>query len=250
MFFERFVTGDKSSAAYIALEKMMNNVSVGVSYADMMRKRISGALSNECHDVYYIARENDIAIARHWNGWGKHHDAIGNWGNFFVDEAYRGKGIGGRLLSLWWEDFKSEGEKPLCFLCSAATRELVSLYSRFGFRVALEGTEYGPIYMPVGDNPPSFREFYNTYYKGADRLTHAPATAEHRHEIDCLLRFALADLKIPFGIGNITSMESALLYYPERVGILLSEDNHAVGWSFDGEIQVYPAYSGEIIQEV
>ena len=73
-------------------------------------------------------------------------------------------------------------------------------------------------------------------------LYHKRATFEHRHEIDCLLRFALRDLGASFGIGECTSLESALLYYPERAGLIFSLDGHCVGWSIDGEIQTYPLY--------
>ena len=216
---------------------------MGVPYADMMRVRITGALSNECNDVYYIAHEDGRGIGRHWNGWGKHPDAIGNWGGFFVDEAYRGKGVGGNLLRLWWEDFKASREHPLCFCCTAGSKSLTQLYSRFGFVPAIEGTDRGPLYMPVGDSPATFREFYNAYYKPSDHIIRKSATVEYRNEIDCLLRFALMDLGIPFGIGDEKSMEAALLHWPERAGILFSDDGHVVGWTFDKKMQVYPLYA-------
>ena len=97
--------------------------------------------------------------------------------------------------------------------------------------------------MPIGDSPSSFREFYNSYYKPSDGIIYKRATVEYRHEIDCLLRFAFRDLGIPFGIGDVKSIESALLYHSERTGILFSDDGHVVGWSFDKKTQVYPLYS-------
>ena len=250
MIFERYITSEIKNDAYRAIYEMIKDTDKGISYADMMRLRISGAVSKECHDVYYVAYEKDVAIARHWNGWGKHRDAIGNWGNFFVNERYRGQGIGGKLLGFWWEDFSSYEERPLCFLCSAATKELTDLYSRFGFRPAIKGTDHGPLYMPIGNSPDSFDDFLESYYRESSVLIHKPASAEYRHEIDCLLRFAFYNRGESFEIDGISSFEEALLTYPTRTGILFSEDLHAVGWSFDGKIQVHPLYSTLVVKEL
>ena len=249
MIFEKHNIGEQKNAAYFALCAMMRDFDVGISYADMMRLRISGAVYGECHDVYYIAHEDGVGIGRHWNGWGKHADSIGNWGNFFVNGEHRGKGIGGKLLDLWWKDFHACEDRPLCFLCATGNKELATkVYSRFGFVPAMEGADHGPLYMPIGNAPSSFREFYRSYYKPSGRIVHKRATVEYRHEIDCLLRFAFMDLGNPFGIGDIKSIESALLYYPERAGILFSDDGHVVGWSFDKKMQVHPLYSHSVIE--
>ena len=242
MIFEKYTPDNRPCEARAALEEMMRGVDEGKSYADTIRLRLSGVLADECNDTYYLAREGESALARHWNGWGRHPDAIGNWGNFYTDAECRGRGIGGALLRFWYEDFERRDDLPLCFLCSAATPELVAWYSRFGFRVAIEGTDHGALYMPVGDSPASFREFYKSYYQPSATLSHKPATFEYRHEIDCLLRFALRDIGMEFGIGECKSIESALLYYPERVEMLFSEDGHCVGWSLDGKRQVYSIY--------
>lgn len=242
MLFEKYVAGEPKNNAFAALDAMMRGVDVGRSYADMIRYRLGGAAANECHDAYYAAHENGNAIARHWNGWGKHSHAIGNWGNFYTEETYRGKGIGGRLLKLWFEDLCQAEELPLCFLCSAGTRELTDLYRRFGFRPAIEGTDHGPLYMPVGDSPATFKEFYEGYYAPSDVLYHRSATIGYRHEIDCLLRFVYRDMGLPFGVGGLKSVEEGLLYCPERCGMLFSKDGRCVGWSVDGNIQVHPMY--------
>lgn len=242
MLFEKYVAGEPKNNAFAALDAMMRGVDVGRSYADMIRYRLGGAAANECHDAYYAAHENGNAIARHWNGWGKHSHAIGNWGNFYTEEAYRGRGIGGQLLGLWFEDFCRAEELPLCFLCSAGTRELTDLYRRFGFRPAIEGTDHGPLYMPVGDSPATFKEFYEGYYAPSDVLYHRSATIGYRHEIDCLLRFVYRDMGLPFGVGGLKSVEEGLLYCPERCGMLFSKDGRCVGWSVDGNIQVHPMY--------
>lgn len=247
MILEKYIPGEVKNDAYTALQGMIRDIDKGKSYADMMRLRVSGQVSSACNDVYYVAHELGRALARHWNGWGKHPDAIGNWGNFYTDEQYRGQGIGGKLLQFWFEDFQSATDLPLCFLCSTGTRELASLYSRFGFRPAIEGTECGPLYMPVGDSPASFREFCATYYRPSAVLEHRPADVAYRHEIDCLLRFVYMDRDLQFGIKGLPGIEQALLYYPNRCGMLFSDDGHCVGWSFDGETQVHPLYIDSII---
>lgn len=242
MILEQYIPGKEKNAAYQALFQMMDGFDEGKSYADMIRLRISGAVANECHDVYYIAHENQKALARHWNGWGKHSDAIGNWGNFYTDENCRGRGIGGALLRFWWEDFQKTEDLPLCFLCSTATKELTQLYERFGFRVAIEGTEFGFLYKPCGKSPETFREFHSFYYAPSRVLYHRPATIGYRHEIDCLLRFTFRDLGLEFGLSGQTRIEKMLLDHPQRCGMLFSEDGHCVGWSLDGEIQIHPLY--------
>ena len=239
MLFEKYIPEEPKNQAYDALFRMMADFDRDKSYADMIRYRLSGAAAEECHDVYYVAHENGQAVCRHWNGWGKHPDAIGNWGNFYTDPQFRGKGIGGALLRFWFEDYQSASDLPLCFLCSAGTKELTNLYGRFGFRVAIEGTEYGFLYKPVGNSPETFREFHRGYYKPSPVLYHRRASVGYRHEIDCLLKFTFKDLGLSFGNG----VESALLYTPERCGMLFSEDGHCVGWSYDGAIQVHPLYA-------
>ena len=249
MIFERYVPGEEKGEAYEALFHMMQGVAVGSSYADMIRLRLSGALARQCQDTYYVARDGKTPCSRHWNGWGKHKDAIGNWGNFFTAEAFRGQGIGAKLLAFWEEDFKTCKNPPLCFLCSAATKELTSWYGKYGFVVAIEGTEFGSLYKPVGDSPATFREFYRNYYQPSETLIHKKATVEYRHEIDCLLRFAFKDLGLKFGFGEQKDLESVLLTSPSRAGLLFSGDGHCVGWSFDGAKQVFPLYEQSRVEE-
>ena len=243
MKLEKYITGSPENEACRAICRMMEGFHVGISYADMIRLRLGGSVAGECYDAYYVAHENGNGIARHWNGWGKHADAIGNWGNFYTDEAWRGRGIGGQLLALWWEDHQASDDRPLCFLCTAATKELTDLYRRFGFRPALEGADHGPLYMPIGESPSTFRAFCEAYYQPSETLIHRRAAVGYRHEIDCLLRFAHMDMGLSFGIGEIPSMEHALLYQPERAGMLFSEDGHVVGWSIDGAMQLHPRYA-------
>ena len=248
MNFEKYDLGTPKNAACLAVNDMMKNRDTGKSYADMIRFRLGGSAFPECRDTYYVAHEDGHAVARLWNGWGNHADAIGNWGNFFTEEAYRGRGLGGKLLALWQEDISSRTDLPLCFLCTAGSKALTDLYGRFGFRPAIANADRGPLYMPIGDQPASFQDFCASYYKPTEKLIHKRATIGYRHEIDCLLRFAFANFALPFGIGEMPSIEMALLYAPERAGILFSEDGHAVGWSMDGIMQMHPTYSGVKIE--
>jgi len=249
MQIEKFVPGESKNVAAHALWGMMRGVDIDKSYADMMRYRISGKAAEDCNDIYYIAHEDGIAVSRHWNGWGKHPDAIGNWGNFYTADVCRGKGIGGKLLNFWYEDFQNTDNLPLCFLCSAGTKELTDLYRRFGFRPAMEGRDKGPLYMPVGNAPETFRAFYQSYYQPSEVLYHKPASVGYRHEIDCLLYFAYRDMGLDFGIGEWKKVEEVLLYAPERGGMLFAKDGHCVGWSVDGQKQIYPLYVDSVIMK-
>ena len=61
---------------------------------------------------------------------------------------------------------------------------------------------------------------------------------------------ALLECRDTYYVAHKDGVAAALLYCPERAGILFSEDGHAVGWSFDGEIQVHPMYSGAKIEKI
>jgi GNAT superfamily N-acetyltransferase len=250
MTVERYVPGTPPNGAARAIADMMRGFDTGKSYADMMRYRICGAAADECNDTYYVAYREQKALSRLWMGWGKHPDAIGNWGNFYTDPAARGQGYGGALLRLWYEDFTHAAELPLCFLCTTGSRDITALYARFGFRPAIEGREYGPLYLPVGQSPSSFHEFCNSYYRPSDTLLLRPATVGYRHEIDCLLRFACIAMGHPFGLAGASCAEEGLLYAPDRTDFLFTPDGHCVGWRFDGQLQLHPQYrSSRIIAE-
>jgi GNAT superfamily N-acetyltransferase len=249
MILEKYIPGKEKNAAFAAISDMVGGITDGRSYASMMARRISGAVAHECCDTFYVAHEDGKAASRLWMGWGRHKDAIGNWGNFYTVEAYRRRGIGGGLLKFWYEDFQSVTEPPLCFWCTTGSKDITDLYGRFGFRPAIEGREYGPLYRPNGNSPATFREFYTAYYQPSEVLYLRPATVEYRHEIDCLLKFAFRDLGMEFGIGQIKSVESALLYHADRCGMLFSRDGHCVGWSMDGVRQVYPLYQHSLVIE-
>lgn len=244
MKIERFIAGQTDCEACSALMEMMRGHDIGKTYADMMRLRIDGGAAHECHDVYYVATENGCAIGRHWMGWGSHPNAVGNWGNFYTDEAFRGKGVGGALLRAWQDDLLSPDHTPLpsAFFCSAGTSELAALYARFGFRPAIKGRDCGPLYMPLGDSPEDFESFCERYYEPSQVICRRPATIGWRHEIDCLLRFYLINNGLEFGIGETKSLEEVLLSSPERAELFFGESGRCVGWAVGGKIQIHPKY--------
>jgi GNAT superfamily N-acetyltransferase len=60
-------------------------------------------------------------------------DNRGEIDSVFVDEAYRGRGIGSQLIrsALDWLD--REGARPKCIAVASANRAAMVLYGRFGF---------------------------------------------------------------------------------------------------------------------
>lgn len=248
MIFEKYLPGQPSNEAHRALSAMMQDFDTGKSYADMMRHRISGKAAGSCFDVYYVAHEHETAYSRLWMGWGRHSDAIGNWGNFYTDAAFRGKGLGTRLLDLWHDDLQSMTDAPLCFLCTTGSPWVTDLYRRYGFRPIFAERQYGPLYKPMGTSPASFDDFCETYYRPSAVLYRRPADIAYRHEIDCLLRFVYAKRDLPFGFKELDSIEAGILYCPDRVGMLFSGDGHCVGWSFDDAVQLHPAYKDAVVE--
>lgn len=242
MQFDDFVPEQGMSEAGQALSRMLEHENPGKSYAEVMRLRVSGALADECRDVYFVAHENGECVSRLWNGWGKHENAIGNFGNFLTLESHRGQGIGTRLLELWYDDLQSRADQPLALFCTSAPKAAL-MYAKYGMRPIAKDATYGPSYMPLGDSPESFEAFCEAYYQPADVLYRRPASFEYRHEIDLLLKFALAHKGLSFGFDGMPSIEQALLTSPEKTEMLFTKSGRCVGWAFDGAAQVYPAYS-------
>lgn len=245
----RYVAGEAHNKVYEAVMSMTQYRKPGISFADMIRLRMSGAVSGECRDVYYAAHEDGKGFSRLWMGWGKHPDAIGNWGNFYTDESCRGQGLGKQMLDFWYQDLEKEKNPPLAFFCTAATERLTRVYARYGFVTALRGASCGQLYKPMGDSPETFQAFCERYYTPADLLLRRPARVEWRHEIDCLLKFALLDCGEAFGIGDVESLEAALLYCPERAALLFTPQGRCAGWQIDDTMQVYPCYRGLSVEE-
>ena len=247
MIIEKYIAGSGETAAQKILYNMLKDYKLGESFSDMLRYRVSGKAANSCNDIYYIAHQDDKGLSRLWNGWGKHDNAIGNFGNFVTIEEMRGKGVGKKMLEVWFEDLQNQSSPPLGLFCTAAIRP-AQLYFPYGFRPAISGQEYGPLYMPIGNSPKTFNEFCDMYYTPTDKLIRRSADIEWRHEIDCLLKFAFIERGLSFGIGGVSSMEEALLYSPENAEMLFTENGRCVGWIYKEQIQVYPTYKNvEII---
>ena len=151
------------------------------------------------------------------------------------------------MLEAWYADLQTNSTSPLGLFCTANAR-VVNLYLYYGFRPAISGREYGPLYMPIGNSPKTFNEFCDMYYTPTSKLIRRPADIEWRHEIDCLLKFALIEKGLTFGIGEVKCMEEALLYSPEQAEMIFTENGRCVGWSYKEQIQIHPTYKNiEII---
>ena len=243
---DKFLCGEECSPAQTALRLMLKDENIGVSYADMMRCRTENRFADQCADTYYVAHEGGVAYSRLWNGWGKHENAIGNFGNFVTVDAMRGQGLGHRMLEFWYDDVKSRRDLPLCFLCMGEKRAS-KLYFPYGFRTIEKDASFGPLFMPLGDSPKDFREFCAEYYLPSPILFRRPASVEWRHEIDCLLKYALWSMGQDHTI-NGTYLEEALLYAPEKAALLFTEGGRCVGWELNGTRRLHPAYqSSEIV---
>lgn len=230
------------SEAGDALARMLADESIGKSYADAMRARVSGALAGECADTYFVALDGKECVSRLWYGWGTHEGAIGNFGNFLTLEQYRGQGIGTRLLELWYADLQARNDLPLALFCTSAPKA-APMYAKYGMRPIADGATWGPSFMPLGKSPARFADFCESYYQPSSCLISRPATFAHRHEIDCLLKFALLARGESLGIGGVPSAEHAILYAPDRAEMLFTEHGACVGWRVDGPAQMHPQYA-------
>lgn len=242
MKYEIYIPGEPKNEAGLALDQMMKDEKIGTSYADMIRYRASGAASKECTDIYFVAHEDGIGYSRLWHGWGKHENAIGNFGNFKTLEECQGKGIGKEMMKLWHQDITTRENLPLGLFCTSRLHTHNYFYRPVGFRAAIRGMEAGPLYLPLGNSPETFQQFCDMYYQPSDFLISRPATVQYRHELDLLLRFALQDMGKEFRIGDNVKMEECLLYKPGQANMLFTEQGKCVGWEIDGGIQVHPQY--------
>ena len=253
--FEHFTPGNTESKGYLPLLEMCSvPMHPGKNPTDspfgiVMKRRIMGEYKDICTDNYYIAYNDEKCLTRLWTGWGKHKDSIGNFGHFLTLPECRGMGLGRETLKMWIKDTKERPDAPLAFFCSAAPK-IADIYRPYGFREILPEAYGGFLYMPLGDSPETFKEFCDKYYQPSDTLVHKKATLEYRHEVDCLLKFALSLEGIGYNIGKIAFVEAALVNCPEKVGMFFSQDGHCVGWSFDGENKIHPLYNNsKIIEE-
>lgn len=245
---ERYLCGQAQSIGSQALSGWLANTQSPLSFLPMMQYRISGQAAEQCTDIYYIAMDNDQILSRLWSGWGKHENAIGNWGNFRTVDAAQGAGVGRKLLEFWYADIAQEKNKPIGLFCTAANNFLIDLYGSYGFTQGVVKPNYSHLYKPLGDSPPTFPELCEDYYCAANTLIVRPATVEWRHEIDCLLKFALAAQGEAFGLPGCGSLEETIVWPHIGKGhLVFTEKDHAVGWGFtgtDGQThwQLHPAY--------
>ena len=250
--FEKYFAGQLSNQAHKALWDMVKNEYPDRLYTETIRKRVKGELANVCIDNYYVAREGEKCICRLWTGWGKHKDAIGNFGHFLTLPEYRGKGIGGEVLKLWARDIFSRSQLPLGLFCTA-TASVTEIYRPYGFREIASDRQGGYLYCPLGNSPQTFEELCANYYNPSEFLIHKPASMEFRHEVDCLLRFALSlQGDDDFRAGEYNSLEELINHNPNGVGMLFSEDGHCVGFTYNDEVvKIYPIYkNAKIIDAV
>lgn len=254
--FERYLCGEPHTAASTALSEWLSTVETDRSYLPVMQHRVAGKLADICKDIYYIAMQDGKPVSRHWNGWGRHENAVGNFGNFLTLDHLRGQGIGKKMLEIWYEDLMQQQDRPLGLFCSASTQRLVEVYGEYGFVRALSRPTSTRLYMPLDDSPKSFAELCEDYFCQAKQLRIQPATFEWRHEIDCLLQFAFNEMNEPFGLPGCGSLEEALIWPGKgSADILLTEKNRPVGWSFTpagGEKtwQIHPAYRKQFAESV
>lgn len=245
---ERFVCGQKQTEGAKALENWLSETDTDRSYLPMMQYRVAGKAAEQCKDIYYIAMDGQGIISRLWNGWGKHPDAVGNFGNFLTLERAQGKGIGRKLLNMWHEDLMQQKDRPLGLFCSAKNGYLIDLYGGYGFTQAVIKPGYSMLYKPLNGSPAVFAELCEDYYCTAKSLTVQPATVQWRHEIDCLLKFCLAAEGESFGLPGCKTLEEVLVWpHIGTAHLLFTEKNRPIGWSFTapgGEThwQIHPKY--------
>ncbi len=112
MNYNKIIIGSSNTTAD-ALKKHILTLDLSLSYAQMMLNRVNGIYKDQCVDTYYIAQDNGEMFSRLWNGWGKHTNAVGNFGNFLTLEKARGMGLGRELLSMWNKDISEREDIPL-----------------------------------------------------------------------------------------------------------------------------------------
>lgn len=250
----RYHCGEKETDAAKALAAWLDSLAPDGSYLPMMQYRVAGKAADRCEDTYYIAVGEGKALARLWNGWGKHPGAVGNFGNFFTVKEARGQGIGRKLLDAWYEDLLGKEERPIGLFCSAANTFLLDLYGGYGFTQAVILPEYSMLYKPLDGSPAAFSELCEDYYCSAKSLSLRPASVEWRHEIDCLLKFALAAEGERFGFPGCASLEETVVWpHIGQAGLLFTEKDRPVGWSFTpvgGETrwQIHPKFRTQFAQ--
>ena len=250
----------ESVNAALALDRIIQAES-DQSYARMIRYRLAGKAANECEDRYFIAMEDGYCVSRIWYGWGRHAASVGNFGNFRTADDHQRMGIGRTLLEMLTDSVRSSKDLPSALFCTSSKPHLVRMYAPLGFRPAISGTDRGMLYCPLGNSPETFDDFCQEYYRPAKSLSFEPGTVGFRHELDCLLCFALCAAGEPgtYGLKSFPTYESAFLTLAENPALgklerVATEDWRTVGWAYtpangEREIQLHPAFRNMKIQE-
>ncbi|MBE6761979.1 MAG: GNAT family N-acetyltransferase [Ruminococcaceae bacterium] len=241
MKFEKIFAGQHKNEGYNALWNMVKDELPDESHTKIIRRRLQGEFADLCTDNYYIAYEDDVCYSRLWTGWGKHKDAIGNFGHFLTLPEKRGQGLGREVIKKWTADIKSRGDAPLALFCTA-TAEITEIYRPLGFREITPEAKGGFLYCPLGNSPETFKEFCDDYFVSGKEIYQKPASMEYRHELDCLLRFAFFALKEEFTMGGSFYVEDYFVKCPEKLSIFFDERNHVVGWGYEDNFKIHPAY--------
>jgi len=232
--FGTYAVDGKGGAIYESLYEMIPKEDVFLQY------RLQGNLLDVTNEYFFLAHEGGKGLCRIWMSCGKRENAVGNWGAVYTQEEARGRGLCGRLLDYCFEEIDRIPDPPKALFCTAG--EITRVYRRYGFVPALKGAEIGPLYRPMAGSPATFQEFCEQYFTPADELFIVPGDFGWRNEVDCLLRFALTDMGIEYGIRGITDFWRVVLYEPERGKVLVTGDGKCAGWMVDGEMQLHPAY--------
>lgn len=233
---EKYIAGSEKNEVYHLLDSII--------FKDdrFLRKRLCGELINVSNDFFFLAHNDTEGLSRIWMGYGKHANAVSNWGAVFTPEKHRGKGYCSEILKYCFEELENMNDAPTALFCTAGTLKLANLYKKYGFTTAINGRDCGPLYRPMGNSPKTFREFCRKYYTETEELFVVNADFDWRNEIDCLLRFALKDIGENFGIKGINDLWSIIMDEPERAKIILTKENKCAGWMIDDEMQLYPIY--------
>ena len=234
---DKFVVSTEKNNIY----SMLKNFIPSDDY--YMHYRLEGKAINNCNDIFFVIHNGVEAMSRMWMCYGKHDNAVANWGAVFTDEKYRNQGLCRKLLDYCFKYIDNiNASSPTCLLCTAGTLELTNLYKKYGFLTAINGWARGPLYRPIGNSPATFEEFCNQYYTETQSLHIVDADFNWRNEIDCLLKFAFFNLNIKFGFNDVECLSELLLKNPQRAKIILSNEEKCVGWIVDNVIQLHPNY--------
>jgi GNAT superfamily N-acetyltransferase len=209
-------------------------------YADNENTRSIGSHSDgkyaECAaDHYFVGMVDEVIAGQIWFGWGKHDDPVANFGQVYVDEAFRGAGVTSVIMDYFHCEFRNS---PVigCF-CTCSVPWIRKLYTPYGFRPTFDGSNR--LYCPGKGWPDEFKDLVADYYKPSKSLKVIYGTMEYRHEIDCLLAFTMQLNKMSFdrvfASSAVTSYQDAIFKKEDGRGelfVALNDDGHCVGWTF------------------